>query len=462
MMITISIAINNFFLHWTTRTKISRLHSVCLFIVLLSFLPACTDKELYVQTEVLSLRTEPSESASVTSQLRINTRVRVWDKQNGWVDVSGLGLHGWAPRSQFAKKPLTLDEAVKKAQSAAGAEKVAWLERAVAVDGSKESVWRLLLAASEEAGLKDKARHARDFLDGRVPVHIAICYNGAITLLGTYSPTSGLKKLLAADDLAAAKQLSEATGLKLVAADDLAAAKRLSVATWYRSDQDIPLQGTPFPDPSIREVGQLPDQGIDYTMLYLDMGECPKNGGIYATAPIIAVSPATVEDTAANQAVREVLRAKTDVSEFTSLTLRRFFDAPVFHEVTFEGKSSGDVPWLGWLLVDNKYQPILNCDRSNEPGAFPLTLRNCIDDPWLKCTANIKDFSWVQLRFGPRVRIGVRRWYQGETHKIDEDIIRNSIAGFWLVLVNESGCARAFEMETWVDYSEEVGGGTQN
>lgn len=437
MMITISIAISNFFSHCTKRTKISRLHSVCLFIFLFSFLSACTDKELYVQTDVLSLRTKPSESKEIVSRLRINTKVDVLEKRKGWVKVAmtGLDRNGWAPRSQFAKKPLTLDEAVKKAQSAEGAEKLAWLERAVAI-GSRKEDWTSLLAAYQKAGLKDKAKDVRDFLDGRLPVYIAACYDRKALLLGVYTPESGLKELMSQ---------AEDTELKRLSRD-------LATAAWYTADRELPIEGTLFPNPSLGILNE--DQVAGPMTMYLILGKCPASGYFFATAPIDTDGPAPVEDIAADKEIRAILRDKTWIREFTSLTLARFSDSPVFYEVNFEGKSETKEPQIGWMLMDDEYQSLSSCEELGKPRVFPLTLEGCKDEPGLSCSAIVEDSSWVRLRFGPPVRIGVRIWSRGATEELKDErgfvyeTRSGGSNGLWFVLIKETGCVQVFDIMT--------------
>lgn len=424
MMISISTAITNFFSHTTTQTKKRNVYLVYLFIFLLAFLPACTDKELYVQTEVLSLRTGPSESKEVAGRLRINTKVDVLEKRKGWVKVAmaGFDRDGWAPRSQFARKPLTLDEAVKKAQSAEGAEKIAWLERAVAI-GSRKEDWLSLLAAYQKAGLKDKSKNVRDFLDGRLPVYIGVCASDQALLLGVYTADSGFKELINRYP----SEESELEGL----------IGTLANATWYSSRVGT-IEGTPFPEPRIDSIDPL---------VHIVLGRCSSYGTIFATAPIDSYSPYTVEDIAVEQAIRAMLQDKTSAREFTSLTIEHFSESPVLYEVNFEGEDKSKDTWLGWMLLDDKYQPLLSCEQDYYKSFFPQVQQGCKDVPGLTCSVVIEDSSWWTFQFGLPVRFVVKGWSRGGTQEIEDksgrvvDTISGSIGGYWFALVKEAGCA---------------------
>ncbi len=394
-----------------TGAKRYRAFSACLCIILLSFSNACTfDKNSYSQSHMLSLRSKPDAASPAVGRLRMNMPVEILEKRKGWAHVTTRGVSGWAPESAFARKPLTLEKAVKKAQSASGMEKVEWLERIVALDGSKEQ-WTELGKAYAEAGLAEKNRNVLDILAGNTRVYFSMCSDRRQLVFAVYERNKGLESLQA-------EQLDQL-------------ASELADAAWYNLGNAI------FSRPSVY-VSDLPGSAGGNMV---QVGEC-WDASFMATAPFdyADVSRAVTnegKDKDKYRSIRAVIQKELNLVGFQFLEVALVTQSPAVYQARFQADDSNNSSISGWSLQNAEYATLWSNHVSS-----------CKSEENLSCSASISDPSWIRLRFMPNIHIAITGWEWSSTENLGEDSRSSSRGGFWVALVNEKGGIEPLEITT--------------
>lgn len=393
------------------RAKRYRVLSACLFISFFSFLSACTfDKTPYSQSHMLSLHSRPDLSSPVVGRLRMNMQVEVVAKRKGWTQVTTRGISGWAPTPSFARKPLTLEKAVKQAQSASGVEKIEWLERIVALDGSKEQ-WTALGNAYAEAGLAEKAKYVRDILEGNTRVYLSMCSEHRQLVFAVYDRNEGLESLKA-------EQLDQLT-------------TELADAAWYNLGNAI------FSSPSVY-INDLPGSSGGNM---IQVGEC-WDPSFMATAPFdyddgFDAVANEGKDKGKHRSIRDAIQKELSLVKFQFLEVLLVSKSPAIYQARFQGDDSNNNSVLGWSFQNAEFTTLW----SNQ-------VTSCKGDENLSCDASISDPSWFRFRFVPNIHIAITDWRWSSTENLGEDSQSSSRGGFWIALINEKGGIEPLEITT--------------
>jgi hypothetical protein len=117
--------------------------------------PEPTPDTRYVAASRLNLRAGPDAVADKLGQLAVNSPVAVLQQQTGFARVRAAnGTEGWVASDYLAPSPMTVAEAVAKAEAEPGGPPavLSWWQRAAAIDGSDRAVMRGLADAYRAAG----------------------------------------------------------------------------------------------------------------------------------------------------------------------------------------------------------------------------------------------------------------------------------------------------------------------
>lgn len=440
--------------------RFRRLFFLCLIFSLMWVLSGCNRSEKYVQADVLKLRSEPAESAPEVTRVGINSKVRVFEKRKGWVKIRANAREGWTPASLLGAKPVTAAYALDQAKSAKDAERVAWLERAVALEPANNEAWKSLADAYQNLGNKERSLYVQQILSGDRPIYLAACIGDKAILQHVFTPGSGFRKLADSfvgedDECRRLKEVDTAgengtvvSSQQTALSKDAAAMKReldgligeLADLTWYHINTE---QGSDmwswFPQPKVDE--HAANDACATIELRAVLGFCPDLAAA-VTVPVIELNaaPATT-DTQKEAQIRKALTRK-GVSNIERIEVRIVQGSQALYEVLFTGTATiNEYPGrafrvVGWALIGNKPEPLafniqVNDGKSEHQQGQPFE------------TGTIAWAKWVRIA-GPERWIAIVPWsFDGYS-----DSISIESSGYWVVLVDQHGAVFMTTLET--------------
>jgi hypothetical protein len=102
----------------------------------------------YVMASSLKLRKSPNPNAKVIGRLRINYPLKVLAEKDGFAQVQVRnGTQGWVGKEFLDKERLSKEQALKRAKSTHGKDRLTWLQRAAALAPTDVEVLQLLKGA---------------------------------------------------------------------------------------------------------------------------------------------------------------------------------------------------------------------------------------------------------------------------------------------------------------------------
>lgn len=251
---------------------------------------ASAKREVFVRADVLRMRGGPSQTAEVLERLRINTRLDVIEEKNDWNKVrSPSGESGWVPAALVQATPLRADELRARIPSLSGAEKVSALERLVALTPDAPEALASLRNAYTEIGKADRAGQIEKQLKGDYPMYAAACSGSDVFVIGRFRKRTAVSMLRPVEE-STGEQDSEAQETPDPLAEFEPESKELGGIPWAQlsSGEARLLEGTPFPKPRpVSRPGAYTMSGF----AAIRLGECPKNGAVFFSAPARAVRP---------------------------------------------------------------------------------------------------------------------------------------------------------------------------
>lgn len=263
--------------------------TVLLLAGLVFLSPPSPTKRVYVQADTLRLRAEPSLDAEIVGHLGINTPTVVIERRGEWAKLRLFDQdksEGWASYRFLADQELSFEVAM---ESASAGDPITWLERAVAIDGTRREAWENLKKAYLKARRKTDAARVQDMLRGRTPsVYVAVCEDDLIRPLLEVKSDGTLKPLVWGPGTSVNGKLGEESMLE--AESD---ARSLVGVRWFGLSASDETFAIPFSNilrvPRVRRR----DDNITGHELMVTVGTCfwrdekkRYNPVIYATQPV--------------------------------------------------------------------------------------------------------------------------------------------------------------------------------
>lgn len=232
----------------------------------------------FVQADVARVRESADANAKVLARLRIGARVEVAKTEGEWSQVSAP-MSGFISAEMLGPKKPKLDALLKKAKAATGGEQAKWLERAVALDGTRKDNW----VALRKTASGEKAKAIDSLLAGKAPVYVAACYQQEWTVLAAYVPGRGFGYRVeepGADEEEPRDDETEASKKRRAVAEALAI--ELGGASWFTA------AGKPV-DAELLGAHASEVKSIDGRRHYVKLGACsPKGALLFSVPPALA------------------------------------------------------------------------------------------------------------------------------------------------------------------------------
>lgn len=124
---------------------------------------------VYVAADRLRLRDAP-KTGTQRATLGINTPLDVVKAHGDWLEVEEpvCGVRGFLPKALLADTPLTAAEAERRADAARDPQvRLTWLERALALDGRRQDLFKQLLEVRTQLGKPLALTELREYLAER-------------------------------------------------------------------------------------------------------------------------------------------------------------------------------------------------------------------------------------------------------------------------------------------------------
>ena len=430
-------------------SRFYKFYLLCLIIIFMNAMTSCNRSDRYVSADVLKLRTEPGEGAQEVGRLRINTEVRVLEKQDGWVKIVANGIQGWTPRSLLVNKPLTLAYALQQAKSATGAEQAAWLERAVALDPANNEAWISLAEAYSALGKTKQALYSRQIAAGDQPIYVSACSGEKVKLYSVYEPSSGFRKLtgefISQQSVDADENTVSSPQQKPILPEEGIAMQRdldriageLQDLMWSRLSK-TQVSDIFFLHPKIHEDVEESCPGESPTIsMWTELGTCPKEQEwVAVSAPLEDLNSVSATGDARREALIRRALKKKGVNNIERIEIRSVPGGPALYEVLFTGtimmetygRNQAATRATGWALVGNSPETLafgtLSDDGKPEHAqGEPIEIGKIA---WAK---------WARITVGPKRWIAVVPW----SYESFFEPYGGKGSGYWLILVDEQG-----------------------
>lgn len=243
---------------------------------------------LYVQADVVRIRAEPNEKAEIKAKLRINTPVTKVSERDGWTQfaLAKPSVEGWAPNHLLGPGRVSVEALVQQSSSAALAERIAALERLVALEPNRAEHYRALAGAYKAAGLKGKAKLLQKRVQGAMPIFIAACQTKA-TVLARFISGGELEPLrpsISTEANAMPPEAYDETGELIPPTEELSKLVRELPSAFWTSVEPAAVavpDATPFPVPRIASG----TTGLYSESWWIELGGCDAEG-YFVSAPV--------------------------------------------------------------------------------------------------------------------------------------------------------------------------------
>jgi hypothetical protein len=403
-------------------------------IALLLLLAAAPDSETaWVTADVLRVRVPSGPDGAVVGRLRIGADAIVHERKDGWARVEVGPVRGWVLASHLGPKPIGLEQALRAAKAAKGAERIEWLERVVALDGGRRAAWESLAAAYHAAKLASQEAFARKVLDGEAPLYyFSACgrIDASFSAAAGFAPVAGVAPMPEENG----GNTPETDGVRKAMGK---VAESVTSVAWF------PADGKPagFPQagaPEVSESDEVCTMTREYS-LWIGGPRCdsrePRPEGLLVSAPVLPLaleeaSPAEARRARAALAERRITAEEAEVS--------RVPGSPRVWEIRFEGvqaEAGGRTPVIGWAIADDagklaEIRIIEAGSNTTRRGAGPAT--------------------WGRLwHSGLRIAV-LPFWWEGTIPTAEAAAAPAASAGYGLYVVGAEGDVAHHDVVTFV------------
>ena len=121
------------------------------------------NQQLYIQSSVANIRTEPDSKSSIVESVLIGTSMYPLEEVDDWIKVQIDDRNGWVFKDLLGPIKLTSDQALFRFDSSTDLlEKRKWIERAAALEPTEVEIIQLLINTLEQLEDKDSLEKARE------------------------------------------------------------------------------------------------------------------------------------------------------------------------------------------------------------------------------------------------------------------------------------------------------------